>query len=357
MPFPSFWTNSSNENKSLTVRNASTDLILNLSFPESLDLETYAAAASEAALAHARAYLPGPGPGTTLSLNTLRAVCEKNTMLVGLSPKLSKRLKDNSVKWVTTKTGERIGEVRDLSGRFAGKAREVGQGVKAVRTAALAATVVVEASHLIASADMARMQRETIEKLDRLEAYHHIANEARLENLYYRAREILAKPLNAERQQELRLIRSDLRELRIVWRKEIQHNLSQIKDPRNSGWFNIVTTGQESRDEKLISNITSEVNRFALLDYTLRLGHTLGLASETWLDTQASDEAELEELKKLGKLLEEKCRFVSEKRISRVLKISNSFSQIPVYYEELLENYNSADPEKLLPAINQSLAE
>lgn len=277
-------------------------------------------------------------------------------MLVGLSPNLSKRLREGNVKWAAKKTGERYGELTDTAGKFAGKATEVERGVKVARTAAMAAAIVVEASHLIASADMARMQRETIEKLDRLEAYHIIEHEAELERLYFRAREILEYPLDHDRQQELRQIRSQLLKLRIVWRKEAIHNLSQLKDPRNVGWLNTIFSGQEARDQHVIKAVLDEVGRFTLIDYTLRLDYTLGLASETWTESKYTIEAELVELTKLSTLLGEKCNYVSDARRDRVKHINGAMAYIPPYYEEMLQISNQ-NLDAILPAIDQSLVQ
>lgn len=92
--------------------------------------------------------------------------------------------------------------------------------------------VVVSVAHVISAADLAHRIKLMETKLDLLIAYRRIDQEAKLERVFYAARELCAGPISPDERQRLWQLRQELRELRIVLRKEWQRELEQIAQQR-----------------------------------------------------------------------------------------------------------------------------
>ncbi len=309
-------------------------LLQNLSFRDSLDPEVFAEAAIDCAVEYANLLRP-EGSVVALTTTAVRSFCERNLVKVGLDRGLQKRFSEGGLKWARKGT-DRTAVVSELGGKYAGQATQVSGGFALAGAAATGVLIAVEIAHLIADADMARLQRETIEKLSKLEAYHDIEQETKLEQLYFKARTILSNAAVGDIRSSILDVRSQLHELRIRWRRESEHNLTQISDSRNSGWFANIRSGQESRDHQTAKQISAELKKFILIDYALRLDHVLGLASGTWQTTRKTTEDELTELKRLGDVLRDKCYYISDKRRHNVMLIQKSVAEIPAFYTQLL---------------------
>lgn len=96
--------------------------------------------------------------------------------------------------------------------------------------------VVVSVAHVISAADLAHRMKLMETKLDLLIAYRRIDQEAKLERVFYAARELCAGPISSDERQRLWQLRQELRELRIVLRKEWQRELEQIAQQQVTGF-------------------------------------------------------------------------------------------------------------------------
>lgn len=96
--------------------------------------------------------------------------------------------------------------------------------------------VVVSVANVISAADLAHRMQQMETKLDLLIAYRRIDQEAKLEGVFYAARELCAGPISSDERRQLRQLRQELRELRIVLRKEWQRELEQIAQQQVTGF-------------------------------------------------------------------------------------------------------------------------
>ena len=113
----------------------------------------------------------------------------------------------------------------DAAGRIVEHARLTSN---VIQTVAAISSAVVSVAHVISAADLAHRMKQMEPKLDLLIAYRRIDQEAKLERVFYAARELCAGPISPDERQRLWQLRQELRELRIVLRKEWQRELEQI---------------------------------------------------------------------------------------------------------------------------------
>ncbi|MGQ9612817.1 MAG: hypothetical protein ACUVSL_06935 [Chloroflexus sp.] len=113
----------------------------------------------------------------------------------------------------------------DAAGRIVEHARLTSN---VIQTVAAISSAVVSVAYVISAADLAHRMKRMETKLDLLIAYRRIDQEAKLERVFYAARELCAGPISPDERQRLWQLRQELRELRIVLRKEWQRELEQI---------------------------------------------------------------------------------------------------------------------------------
>lgn len=69
---------------------------------------------------------------------------------------------------------------------------------------AVISSAVVSVAHVISAADLAHRMKQMDTKLDLLIAYRRIDQEARLEGVFYAARELCACPISPDERRQLR---------------------------------------------------------------------------------------------------------------------------------------------------------
>jgi hypothetical protein len=242
--------------------------IARLSFVQSLDPVLFAEAAEEEALAHARVHLRDLiADGTVITLQFIRQWHARSEMVVAASKAMrtgAAVIGKNGLPLVTdSKTGKILGIMK-----------EVGGGRKAVAGVAAATTIVVSAAHMISAADLARTLKQVDQKLDRLLVYRRIDQAASLERIYTSARELLALPLDEVRRMEVWRLRGDMRQLRATWRGELEHHLTEIKDPSKDVWFDWLPSWGND-DNQIIEKISEGQLRLMMIEYSLRLDRVL----------------------------------------------------------------------------------
>ena len=220
-----------------------------LDFAQSLDPVLFAQAAEEEAVAYASFQLRNLVPdATSLTLQLLRQWNAQSEIVAAPSPEAWRAIRAGTAIFQRHRaSNQRLAHVvATKGGRVQEVLKHVGTGRKAIAGAAAVSTIVVSAAHMIAAADLARKVKIVDEKLDRLLAYRRIDQTAKLERIYTAARELLASPLNEAQRMELWRLRGELREMRVIWRREFEHHLMQIEDPGQAQWITRTFTPQSS---------------------------------------------------------------------------------------------------------------
>ena len=104
-----------------------------------------------------------------------------------------------------------------------------------------------------------------------------------------------------------------MRQLRAAWRGEIEHHLTEIKDPSKDAWsFEWLITRRGSYDNTITEKISEGQLRLILVEYSLRLDRVLAAASETWDSSSVTLADELVAIEHVGVLLKEKAGLIAE---------------------------------------------
>jgi hypothetical protein len=268
--------------------------------------------------------------GTTITLQILRQWGARSEMVVAASAEATKAARTGAA--VIGKKG--LPFVRGKTGQFREVMKGVGSGRKAVAGVAAATTIVVSAAHMISAADLARTLKQVDQKLDLLLAYRRIDQAASLERIYTSVRELLASPLDEVRRMEVWRLRGEMRQLRATWRGELEHHLTEIKDPSKDAWFDWLVTSKSSYDNQITEKISEGQLRLMLIEYSLRLDRVLATASDTWDVSSVTLADELAAIDRVGALLKEKAGLISE------LKHHQKSAQPMIeYIETMVKNY------------------
>lgn len=169
----------------------------------------------------------------------------------------------------------------DAAGRIVEHARLTSN---VIQTVAAISSAVVSVAHVISAADLAHRMKQMEPKLDLLIAYRRIDQEAKLERVFYAARELCAGPISPDERQRLWQLRQELRELRIVLRKEWQRELEQIAQQQVAPLDILHLLGKREKKEKLYQQQWREkcdqtlIYPF-LIEFMLRFEVVLAMAS------------------------------------------------------------------------------
>jgi len=161
---------------------------------------------------------------------------------------------------------------------------------------------------------------------------------ATLERVYTSAKELLGSgPVSRDICWELWRLRGELRELRCSWRRELQHHLNLIDDPREAGWFKRMFSRQRTIDRKIHGQITEGQLQLGLIEYSLRLDQVLAIVGGTVSQFESTLADELVELDRVARLLREKANLISGKYPElSVEPIADGMRRLIRQYRELL---------------------
>lgn len=307
-----------------------------LDFAQSLDPVAFADAAEAEAVDYAGAHLAGHlADGTTMTLQVLKELATRSQLLVGASPEATKALRAGTAAIQKfTVDGRHLPHVVDKNGQIIEVMKEVRYGRKAIAGAAAASAIIVSAAHMIATADLARTLRLVDQKLDRLLAYRRIDQDAALERIYTEARELLLQPLGELQRIEIWRLRGELRELRITWRRELEHHLQQIENPAEEAWISRMFTFQIDIDKRIGGKISGAMIQLAMVEYSLRIDRVLASATEGWDVSERTLADELAAIERVGALLKEKSTFISEKRRGSAQPMIDGIAAIVSHYRD-----------------------
>lgn len=329
--------------------------LLQLSFQEFLDVQKYVEACQISTIPYLNEQLQlGVVDGVVLTINALRLRPSGVEMIFRAS-------KDGQTLYAQ---GLAVLSRHGGSGRFLPllKDAKTGKIIEQLKGTPMATTLsrlgalsaaVVGAAHIVAGADIAKRLKQVEEKLDLLLAFRQIDKVAALERIYTSAKELASGPMSPIKRWELWHLRGELRELRIAWRREWEHHLTQIKDPKPDNWFvkkfsqlpvtmvarTFLKKKQDTREAQITEKISEGQAKIAYIGYSFHLEQLLAVASGTEKEFMVTLADELQQLDSLARLLQEKSRLLTDMQgVEPVVKDLN----------EIVTQYRSLLPEKLL---------
>jgi len=312
-----------NTSSSLTPFNDSTlntpaqqidNVIIHLNFTESLDPVRFANASYEHTLNDINRELASrSADGVVVVIQSLVLNHSGVQMTVSASMNGQQLISEGKAVIARHASGRTLPILKDLqTGRIIEQMKGVPTARVLSRVGAMSA-MIVGAAHIIAGADISKKLTIIDSKINLLLAYRRIEQMAKLERIYTSAKELLTGPPNEKKILELWRLRTELRELRSIWRNELKHHLNLIDDPNSVSWLKKTFTRTISTDRNVQGKITEGQLQLYLIEYSLRLDHVLSVAGGTIHKFEKTLSDELYELENVTKLLESKSKFISGK--------------------------------------------
>lgn len=143
--------------------------------------------------------------------------------------------------------------------------------------AAELSSLVVSAAHVISGMDIARKLGEVNRKLERLLRLRKVDQLGKLERIYASAKERLNEGQTPDGVKEIRRYREEVRELRAIWRRELQQAITDAPDPSNKPWWK----RRKGVERDLANHINSELANVALQYVAFLMDLCLAEASGT----------------------------------------------------------------------------
>jgi len=344
-----------NESTNLVAAEApSQTVITHLSFEESFDAQKFAETSQQIALSDiARTLGYHAADGISITVNSVRLMKSSAELVVSASKGTQVLLQDGAATIARHGSGKALPLITDAkTGKVVEIMKEAKGAQVATRAAALGAAV-VGAAHIISGADIAKRLKEVSAKIDLLLAYRRIDQVAALERIYTSARELSLLSVNEETKTELWRLRGELRELRIRWRRELDHQLQLIDDPESAAWyskmFRFIEPVDRAPNTKVHGKITEGQLHISLIEYSLRLDHTLAVASGTLPAFESTLYGELSDLSRVAEKLEVKAALISKKYPDlSVDATTRGLAEVIKQYEKLLPQELEVAPKFVL---------
>jgi hypothetical protein len=283
-----------------------------LTFEQSLNPDDFALAIRESGQQRIGSLMSYYADGITLTVNTVRLVSGHTEMLVRAT-KAGKEIATGIVDVPRViESGARLPLVRNVeTGKIVELMKESRTATTISRAANLAAAV-TSVAHLISGADLAVKLKRVEGKLDSLLAGRRSDQLARLETIFSFAKE-LTHPENrlVGRREQLWTLRSELHELRTVWRHELEHHLAKIEDPKEADFFRRFFSRTKSIDRDISGRISHEIDNVGLISYSLRLDQLLAYESDTLPMFLETLRGELNQFQALADTVQTKASFIS----------------------------------------------
>ena len=292
------------------------NVITRLSFAESLNIERFAATSQECALGHINRELASKaGNGVSLVLNGVRLKPSGAEITVSASRNGKKLLAEGKAVIARHgRSGRALPMLKDpRNGKFIEQMKGVPGSAKKLSKLGHLSAAVVGAAHIISGADIAKRLKLVDSKINLLLAYRRIDHMATLERIYTAAKELGSGPMSRDKCWELFRLRGELQELRFVWRREMQHHLMLIEDPKEAGWFKRKFTSQNSKDKHVHAKITEGQLQLALIEYSMRLDQAIAIGGGMVNEFETSLAGELFELESVAELLKKQAGKISGK--------------------------------------------
>jgi hypothetical protein len=148
---------------------------------------------------------------------------------------------------------------------------------------------------------------------------------------------------------ELWRLRSELRQLRSTWRRELQFHLSNIEDPANEGWVvrqlnaarGVVIDVQGNADRQMHDRISEGQLQLMLIEYAMRLDQVLAIGSNTVSAFEHTLADEMVEMRAVADLLETKTGYIKTK--NKQISIEPMLAGM----RAMIESYEAIVPDRI----------
>ncbi|WP_322487732.1 hypothetical protein [Chloroflexus sp.] len=165
----------------------------------------------------------GIGNDSVMLVQAVELSASNGTYTVVFSPEGQRLL---SLSKATIMSNGQLPILVDRKGRIV----EIGRISRQVsRAVASLTTMVVAAAHIIATADLVHRIEQIRQDVNWLRMARQIDQWAKVERIFYAARELCARPIDQRARMELWRMRHELHELRVVLRREWQAKIEQVK--------------------------------------------------------------------------------------------------------------------------------
>lgn len=215
--------------------------------------------------------------GSAVSVVTnLREVAQSGTHLTfELSSSIQAGLARGTLRLGRDRNGRLLATVQDTQ---TGKITELLRGAPSgIRLGAVMATV-YGLAHLVSAQDLATKLDVLAKKVDVLVALRTIDQRAQLEAAFARAKELGMRPIDDSGRAELRELRHEVRALRYVWRGEVLHALTALRDPPSVNRFNSRLPRTTAKHAAMQEGLRAAAGQVALMEFSLRFEHLLAVA-------------------------------------------------------------------------------
>lgn len=190
--------------------------------------------------------------GANMAVQGVDLLANKGGLLVKFSGQngAARLMMDGSGKIIPTLVDPKTGKILENA--------RAAQGLKAMGKLANVAAIAVSIANIVSAYDQVKRLESIEKKMDFLIKARRWDQAAKLETIYFHAREILAHPeFGPDEKRELHGLCRELRELRITWRHELDAKLDQVKAEREGGgwsWF-LDKFNKDSREQKHVASI------------------------------------------------------------------------------------------------------
>lgn len=249
-----------------------------------------------------------------LGFNGAQMIVEHGQVVVRFTPQATRLLKANELRFMVDKFGKRLATLVGKSGKTVQNARLVGPLSKGTAIASNLVVAVVTAAHIISGADLAKKLKSVGKNVDFLVAAHRIDQLARVEGVYRQAKEILYLRQTDQARWELHQLGRELFEVRSAWRRELTYHLNNLHRKEESKVFFVRWFQGRAlcrHDEDIADRVSAGQAEIQLINGSIAIHMALAQAAgtlSTFLEVSLHDE--MEELKQLEALLEDRIRLI-----------------------------------------------
>lgn len=147
----------------------------------------------------------------------------------------------------------------------------------------LLTTAVVAVAHIIATADLVHRIEQIRQDVNWLRTARQIDQWAKVERIFYAARELCARPIDQRARMELWQMRHELHELRVVLRREWQAKIEEITAKLLSGLPLIrdYLDPKQQKQKEITQALDQTLDYPFMIELGWRLDHVLAVASQT----------------------------------------------------------------------------
>lgn len=296
--------------RSLAIENKQ-DVLTKMSFEEIIGGSQLMETMSDTVMEDINKTISGRSVGLADSMiKGIEYIQESNEYIVKFSKEGQKLLKSDAAKLVKKKSGKLIPQLK-RGGKFVEHAELTGKGRKVLKNLSKVSTLAIGIAHIISGADMAKKMDKLLDDTGFIIADRENERMAELEAIYKTIKEMLLENNGTLSPKEVYQYTHKLYKLRSNWRRNIEHKLKQIKNPKNKFWVKRIFT-RKSDDKKVYKEISNCMSDFQKVRSSLYLQLAICYETDSLQNFQANMlESEIKDNERTLELLKSKGDYIS----------------------------------------------